>query len=84
MVIALTCGPTAVAAPTGSSAADTIARLQAEGNRVVVNKVGTGSLSECSVSSVRPVQVREQPSGGLRPALPFAPTVTVVHVGVQC
>ena len=72
----------AAAAPAGSPANETIARLQDEGSRVVVNKVGSGT--ECSVTSVRPMQVRELPRGGQRIGLPIAPLTSVVHVGVQC
>ena len=39
------------AAPT---AAETIATLQANGYRVIVNKVGAEPLSECSVTAIRP------------------------------
>jgi hypothetical protein len=47
----------AVAAPSGpDSAADTVAQLESQGNRVVVNRVGAAPLSQCTVSSVRPGQ----------------------------
>ncbi|MGE2692788.1 hypothetical protein [Mycolicibacterium pulveris] len=40
-------------APTGpDSAADTIAKLEAEGRRVIVNRVGAAPLSQCAVTSV--------------------------------
>jgi aspartate carbamoyltransferase catalytic subunit len=43
----------AAAAPTGGSAADTISQLEAQGNRVVVQRQGTAPLDEASVVSIR-------------------------------
>jgi len=74
----------AAAAPTGPSAADTIARLQADGNRVVVNKVGTGPMDQCSVTSVRPVQGNPQPTGNPLTGVPNMQRGTTVHVGLDC
>ena len=53
-------GP-AAAAPSGSgSAADTIASLEADGNRVVVNRQGSTALNNAEVVSVRQGQpIRE-------------------------
>jgi len=44
----------ASAAPTATTAAETIATLQANGYRVILNKVGAEPLSECSVAAIRP------------------------------
>lgn len=75
----------ASAAPSGpSAAADTIARLQADGNRVIVNKVGTGPLEQCTVESVRPAQTRPAPSGNPLTGVPNLQTATTVHVGLKC
>jgi hypothetical protein len=82
-VIALGAG-TAAAAPTGPSAADTIARLQADGNRVVVNRVGTGPIDQCSVTSVRPVQSNPLPTGNPLTGVPNLQHGTTVHVGLDC
>ena len=51
----------AVAAPTaGDSAQQTISQLEAQGNRVIVNRQSGASLSDASVVSVRPgPEVRE-------------------------
>jgi hypothetical protein len=49
----VTAAPT-VAAPTATTAAETIATLQANGYRVITNKVGAEPLSECSVTAIRP------------------------------
>ncbi|RAV15791.1 hypothetical protein DQP55_06495 [Mycolicibacterium sp. GF69] len=87
---ALTLGTgAAVAAPTGPSANETIARLQAEGNRVVVNKVGTGQ--DCSITSVRTVRTPQPPSprgrtisGSPQVGNAFQQHPATVHVGVHC
>ncbi|MGB2920318.1 MAG: hypothetical protein WA944_13480 [Mycobacterium sp.] len=48
------------AAPSGTSAADTIASLEADGNRVVVNRQGSTALDSAEVVSVRQGQpIRE-------------------------
>jgi hypothetical protein len=76
---------TAVAAPSGGqSASETIARLQADGNRVVVNKVGTGAMDQCRVTSVRPVQSSPLPTGNPLTGVPNLQRVTTVHVGLEC
>ena len=38
---------------TGPSAQDTVNSMTAQGNRVIVNKVGNGPLSQCTVTDVR-------------------------------
>lgn len=43
----------ATAAPTGGNADDTISRLEAEGNRVIVNRLSDAPLSSASVVSVK-------------------------------
>ncbi|ORA35935.1 hypothetical protein BST13_13085 [Mycobacterium aquaticum] len=44
----------ASAAPSAeSSASETIGQLQSEGYRVIVSKVGSGSIDDCVVSAVR-------------------------------
>jgi hypothetical protein len=76
---------TAGAAPSGpSNAVDTIAQLRAQGNQVVVNKVGSGPTENCTVTSVRPVQTRMPPSGNPLTGVPNMQTVTTVHVGLKC
>lgn len=74
----------ATAAPSGQSASETIARLQADGNRVIVNKVGTGSMDQCSVTSVRPVQSTPLPTGNPLTDVPNLQRETTVHVGLNC
>ncbi|MDZ4233071.1 MAG: hypothetical protein U1C73_04805 [Dietzia sp.] len=48
------------AAPAGGSAADTISSLEADGNRVIVNRQGSSALDNGTVTSVRQGQpIRE-------------------------
>jgi len=76
---------TAVAAPAGpSSPVDTIARLQAQGSQVIVNKVGSGPIDQCTVESVRPVQTRQAPTGNPLTGVPNLQTTRTVHVGLKC
>jgi hypothetical protein len=44
----------ATAAPTGTSAADTIKSLEADGYTVQINGAATSPLSECTVTGVHP------------------------------
>ena len=82
--IGIGAGP-AAAAPTGSSATETIAQLQASGSRVVVDKVGAGPMDQCTVTSVRPVQTPQLPmAGNPQVGLPVQPSVMIVHVGLRC
>ncbi len=61
--LALALMPTAVATaqPTTSGDAEqTISRLESEGYDVIVDRVGTGDLSQCEVTSVRHPQTLTQ------------------------
>lgn len=52
---ALTLAGPAAAAPGGSgSAQQTIKQLEDEGYRVILSRVGTGSIKDCNVKAVRP------------------------------
>jgi hypothetical protein len=44
----------AVAAPSGADAQQTISQLEAQGNRVIVNRQSGAPLSDASIVSVRP------------------------------
>lgn len=59
------------AAPTGPSAAETLARLQADGTRVIINKVGT-------------VVVRPQAKTVTIHGLPDFEPIPTVHVNLKC
>lgn len=90
MVVGLTAGTgSAFAAPTEPSANETIARLQAEGNRVVINRVGAGQ--DCSITSVQTVRTPQPPAprgrsigGNPQMGNAFQQHQPTVHVGVRC
>ena len=44
----------AAAAPSGSDAQQTISQLEADGNRVIVNRLSSAPLSQAEVVAVRP------------------------------
>ncbi len=84
----------AVAAPAGparadESAQDTISRLQQQGYTVTVDKVGTGPMSKCVVTSVRNPQTVTQwvpyvgPGLGSRGGTFLVPTVTSMSISVS-
>jgi hypothetical protein len=53
-IAALVDAQSATAAPSGPvSAQDTVNQLRSEGYRIILNKVGCGSLDQCTVSAVR-------------------------------
>jgi hypothetical protein len=76
------------AAPSGPSNADqTVGQLQAEGFRVILNKVGTAPLDQCTVDSVRPGQTFSRTDSGAPGAMDdIVTTVTsrTVYVDVSC
>jgi hypothetical protein len=56
---------TAAAAPSGPSSVDsTINQLRTQGYQVVVNRVGTAALDQCTVSAVRPGQTFSRTDSG--------------------
>ncbi|KAA0095194.1 hypothetical protein CIW49_22150 [Mycolicibacterium sp. P1-18] len=73
------------AAPSGPSRAEDVVRsLEASGYHVIVNRVGTGQLSSCTVTSVQPGQTYSTTDsrGGSSPAVTvFAKTM---HVDLAC
>jgi hypothetical protein len=82
---ALASAGVATAAPSGPSRAEDVVRtLQADGYNVIVNRVGTGQLSSCTVRSVQPGQTYSTTDsrGGSSPAVTvFAKTM---HVDLAC
>lgn len=81
-------GP-AAAAPSGPSNADqTVRQLQAQGYHVIVNKVGSAPLDQCSVSAVRPGQTYSRTDSGVPGAggddLVTTVTDRTVYVDVRC
>ena len=91
-VIAAACG--VLAGPAGhawadESAQDTISRLQKEGYTVTVDKIGTGPMSKCVVTSVRNPQTMTQwvpyvgPGLGSRDSNFLVPVVTSQTISVS-
>jgi len=78
----------ASAAPSGpATAAETVGNLQAEGFQVILNKIGTASLDQCVVSSVRAGQTFARMDSGAPGAMDdIVTTVTskTVYVDVSC
>jgi hypothetical protein len=76
------------AAPSGPSTADhTVRQLQAEGLTVILNKIGTAPLDQCTVASVRPGQTFTRMDSGAPGAMDdIVTTVTskTVYVDVSC
>jgi hypothetical protein len=60
--VAMALMPTAVATaqPTSGDAEQTISRLESEGYDVIVDRVGTGDLSQCEVTGIRHPQTLTQ------------------------
>ncbi|WP_319450668.1 MULTISPECIES: hypothetical protein [unclassified Mycobacterium] len=85
----------AIAAPAGFAAAETaqetISRLQSQGYTVTIDKVGTGSMDQCTVTSVRNPQTVTQlvpyigpGRGNNRTALVPAVVSQTVSVSLNC
>jgi hypothetical protein len=56
----------ASAAPTDvGTAQDTINSLQAQGYTVIVNKIGSGPLSQCTVSAIKPGHTTTRTDSGV-------------------
>jgi hypothetical protein len=76
------------AAPAGPAPVDqTVSQLQSDGYQVVVNKVGTTELSNCTIGAVRPGQTYSRTDSGAPGAQDdFVTTVTekTVYVGLAC
>ena len=83
-------GPAAAvnAAPSGPPSVDTtIGQLRSQGYQVIVNRVGTAPLSQCTVHAVRPGQTFSRTDSGFPGAgKDIATTITdkTVYVDVSC
>lgn len=87
--------PPALAAPAGvESAPDTVNRLKSEGYTVILNKVGSAALNECTVTAVRPGQRYVRTDSGIPGAhtgmngttgtLTFTELSKTVYVDLMC
>ncbi|MCX8565154.1 hypothetical protein OS122_30175 [Mycolicibacterium mucogenicum] len=79
-ILAPFAGSAAAAPPANGDANATINRLESEGNRVIVSKVGDGTLEHCSVSSV----ARVDAAPNLRPTRGASPRRPTVYVRLDC
>ncbi len=76
------------AAPSGPSSIDaTVNQLRSQGYQVIVNRVGTASLDQCTVSAVRPGQTYSRTDSGV-PGAGNDPVTTItnktVYVDLSC
>ena len=76
------------AAPTGPSSVDaTIGQLRSQGYQVIVNRVGTAPMSQCTVHAVRPGQTFSRTDSGFPGAgndIVTSITDKTVYVDVNC
>jgi len=76
------------AAPAGPGPVDqTVSQLQADGYQVIVNKVGTAPLGNCTISAVRPGQTYSRTDSGAPGAgndLITTVTGKTVYVDAKC
>ena len=84
---ALGLAPLANAAPTDTSAAEVVSRLQGEGFNVILNKFGSQPLDQCAVSAIRPGQTYTRMDSGVAGAMDdpvLTVTARTVYVDVKC
>jgi hypothetical protein len=85
---ALVLAGVANAAPAGPGPVDqTVTQLQSDGYQVVVNKVGTAPLSNCTMGAVRPGQTYSRTDSGAPGAqddLVTTVTEKTVYVDLAC
>jgi hypothetical protein len=78
----------ATAAPSGAPSVDaTVSQLRAQGFQVIVNRLGAGSVDQCTLSAVRPGQTFTRTDSGVPGAADdLVTTVTnkTVYVDVSC
>ncbi len=77
-------GPAAAAPSKSDSAQQTIKQLESEGYRVILSRVGSGSLNDCSVKAVRPgrdiTELKAAPRGNTEERVRY----TTVYVDLAC
>jgi hypothetical protein len=69
------------------SVQDTVDELEAEGFKVILNKVGSAGLGDCSVTAVRPGQTFVRTDSGVAGAMGDYIVTTLsktVYVDVMC
>jgi hypothetical protein len=85
---ALTLAPAAAAAPSGPPSVDqTVNELKADGDNVIVNKVGAAPVDQCTVAAVRRGPIyRRSDSGtpGAQDDIHTTVTAKTVFVDIAC
>lgn len=81
--IGLAAGP-ASAAPSGTAVQDTVDSLQANGYKVILNKIGAAALDQCTVTSIRPGQRVTQPTTRDGGSVVQHVLYTTVYVDLRC
>ncbi|AMW18895.1 hypothetical protein BKG83_12150 [Mycobacteroides chelonae] len=80
--------PTAQAGPDGDPAADVIADLEARGNVVVINRVGSGPMADCKATAVRPGRLLAPGASINAPGTSWGGSILsthrVMHVDITC
>jgi hypothetical protein len=83
--LTLTAGAgTAMAADAEGTALATIVGLRADGNQVIVNKVGSGSLESCTITSVQSMSTKKPPTVNPLTGVPDFTSGKTVHVNLKC
>lgn len=77
-------GPAPAAPHEAGSAADTIASLQDRGYTVIVNKVGSAALADCTVRAIRPGRKITELSNDGRDRTVEKVVYTTVYLDAEC
>jgi hypothetical protein len=85
VALMITTVPQAAAAPAGPDPVqDTIARLESDGYKVILNRVGSAPLEQCTVSGVRPGRDVTELRQNRRDQTVERILYTTVYVDVAC
>lgn len=77
--------PPATAAPTGpGTVQDTVSKLESNGYKVILNKVGSAPLDQCTVTGVRPGRDVTEYRQNRRDQLVERVLYTTVYVDASC
>lgn len=72
----------------GESAADVIADLESRGNIVIVNRVGSGPMADCTATAVRPGRLLAPGASINAPGASWGGSILsnhrVMHVDITC
>ncbi|MET4430191.1 hypothetical protein [Mycolicibacterium sp. 624] len=77
-------GPAVAAPHEAGSAADTIVSLQESGYTVIVNKVGSAALEDCTVRAIRPGRKITEMRSDIRDRTVEKVVYTTVYLDAEC